>query len=199
MALRDLYWMNHQKEVCMDTLQIIMIHPFLCILSPCHTVKASPHKIMPQRKREKQRQRKTPKQREHRRRCRDKEKMGTTGNNTGKKVREKKTKRNRTYLKLSFLCTVTYISYSLPWGTAPAGTNKLTPAGGSTAEEGWVGVEMMSFFKGFINFLMHNWIIECTTYHHFIIMINYWITICKGNLCKNLVIKISSEFCCSVL
>ena len=31
------------------------------------------------------------------------------------------------YLMLSFRCTVTYISYTLPWGMAPAGMSRLTP------------------------------------------------------------------------
>lgn len=36
-------------------------------------------------------------------------------------------RKKHVYLIVSFLCTVTYISQTLPWGMAPAGISKLTP------------------------------------------------------------------------
>lgn len=152
-----------------------MIHGLLCILSPCHTVKSSPVRIQTglRSRCPGKRQRNKAKEKKETNRCRDEEK---NGNNRGrhreekshrnkiKKKHKKRKERDKTYLKLSFLCTVTYISYTLPWGTAPAGTNKLTPAGGTTREAEWMQALIMRSIDGFINFTMHNWIIECATH-----------------------------------
>lgn len=163
--------MNRQKKVCVcgHTVIIIMIHLFLCTLRLCHAVKSSLRdhtnrcgKPLPRRQTEMHWPREQSNKKNTEGDAGMKRKTGTTGSSREEETTEKKNcgKTNKTHLKLSFLCTVTYISYTLPWGTAPAGTNKLTPAGGRTGGEAQTGAEIIGFISGFIHFNVHGWIIE---------------------------------------
>lgn len=141
-----------------------MTQSSLCILSLCHTEKASPRnhththgseKPLKEKVRAKKNKETWRSRREARR------KTGTTGNNTEKEEepqRETTEGKKETNLTSSCpSCAPSHTSHTL----CPEEQHPLEPTGsrlqeGGQGEAGWMEAGIMRFITGFINFTMHN-------------------------------------------